>query len=317
MTSHNSCTLITGGNGFIGANLIRRLLKSDIAVHCIIRQSSDLWRLQDIKNRINFHTVALTDIDRLRLLIRKINPEYVFHFAAYGNSPDEKDIDTALEVNIRATSNLIRATLDTPYKILVNTGSSSEYGRSDKSMRITDLPVPESIYAATKAASTLITGYFARTHRKPIVTVRPFSVYGPYEEKYRLVPQAVLSLLHNRPIRLSGGVVRHDFIYIDDFIDVYLRLMKVKKVKPGMVINAGAGQEFTNREVVDTLFRATRHRTEIETGSHAGRIWDVPHWKADISETKKMLSWKPTHSLAKGLAKTYAWFARHGSLYGK
>src|SRR5258708_38705177 len=99
-------------------------------------------------------------------------------------------------------------------------------------MKEIDSLLPDSYYAATKASATHIAQVFAQKNKKPIIIFRLFSVYGPYEEKSRLIPTAVLSALKNKPLPLTAGSIKRDFIYIDDVIDAYFKTMKIH-ITPG------------------------------------------------------------------------------------
>lgn len=83
--------------------------------------------------------------------------------------------------------------------------------------------------------------------------------------------------------------------------------MKKRKTLSGEILNMGTGQEYTNDEVVQTLFKVTGEKVPVKKGAFPKRIWDTPHWVADISKTKTMLNWKPKFTLEKGLQETYNW----------
>lgn len=311
----NKIVLLTGGGGFIGANLTRCLLDLDYEVHMLWKKSSDPWRIADIKNEINFHNVDILNQANLKPIITKINPSIIFHLATYSSYRNQEDVNQIFDIAVLGTLNLLLASKDIPYKIFINTGSSSEYGFKEKPMKENDLLEPVSFYAAAKSGQTLLCQTFSYQYKKPIVTIRPFSVYGPYEQKDRFISTITRSLINKKIINITGGKQRRDFIYIDDLVDLYLRTIGKGHKLSGKILNAGTGHEFTNDEVVSTLFKVSGQKTKVEKGKFPKRMWDNPHWVANIETTKKLLNWKPKFSIEKGLKANYDWFLKNKNLY--
>lgn len=304
----NKIIAITGGAGFIGSNLIYKLLSLGYDVNLLIRPSTDLWRLKRILPKLKIHKTDLLDKQSLTKTIAKINPQIIIHLATYTKYRNQKDFEQMIETNIKGTVNLLSASKNIGYDIFINTGSSSEYGIKNNPMSEADVLEPISFYAATKASATLLCQVFSREYRKPIITLRPFSVYGPYEEKNRFIPTIIKSIIENKPIKLTPGIERRDFIYIDDIIDVYIKTIQKGKSLAGQILNMGTGVEYTNDEVVKTLFKVVRKSVPVEKGAFPKRLWDMPHWMADISKTKRLLNWEPKVTIEEGLKQTYKWY---------
>jgi nucleoside-diphosphate-sugar epimerase len=306
---------ITGANGFIGANLVYRLLSDGYTVHALRRDSSNNWRLEKINSHVIFHNIDIGDRKELARCLKQINPRYIIHLATFGNSSTQTDVDTIVSVNITGTCNLLQASLDIDYDAFINTGTSSEYGFYETPMKESDALKPESFYAATKTSATYLCRLFAKHYHKPIITIRPFSVYGPFEEPGRFIPTIIKNLIKNEPIDIPQDTLRHDFIYIDDLVQLYEKILHNAKKFPGQVFNAGSGIEYTNDEVVKMLFTAIGKKTEIQKGKYLRRSWDTPHWVADMKHTTTLLQWKPKFSLSEGLIKTYHWLVRNIAYY--
>lgn len=301
--------LITGGAGFIGVNLINKFLDLGYKnINLIVKESTNLDRLKNIINRITLHKIDLLDKNGLRKTINKINPSVIIHLATYSAYRNQQAAQQMVETNIAGTLNLLIASKDVDYDIFINTGSSSEYGIKNKPMKETDLLEPISFYAATKASSTLLCQVFAREFKKPIVTLRPFSVYGPFEGNKRFIPTIIKAVIKDKPIKLTPGAQRRDFIYVDDVVDIYLKAIKKGDALTGHILNMGTGTEYTNDEIVRALFKRVGRKVKIDKGAFPKRIWDTPHWVADISKTKKLLNWTPKFTLEEGLMNTYKWF---------
>lgn len=303
--------MITGGAGFIGANLVNKLLDLGYKnINLIIKDSTALRRLKNALPKLNLHKVDLLEKESLQEVVKKINPSVILHLATYSAYRDQTAAEQMIDVNVKGTLNLLTATKDIGYDIFINTGSSSEYGIKEKPMKEDDLLEPISFYAATKASAALLCQVFAKEHKKPIVTLRPFSVYGPYEEEKRFIPIIIKAVIENKPIKLTSGDQRRDFIYVQDVIDIYIKTVSLGKKLSGQILNMGTGIEYTNDEVVQTLFKVTGKKVAIEKGAFPKRLWDAPHWIAEMSKTKKYLNWEPKFTLEEGLKKTYNWFCK-------
>ena len=300
--------LITGGAGFIGANLIRELVELKYDVHLILKKSTNTRRIEKILDKVKVYNIDLLNKKTLTKIVSKINPNFIIHLATYNNYRKQTDVEEMIDINIKGTLNLLLASKNIDYKLFINTGSSSEYGIKDKPMKEKDSLEPISFYAATKASATLLCKVFAREYQKPIVTLRPFSVFGQYEEEDRFIPTIIKAVIENKPIKLTPGTQRRDFIYVKDVVDIYIKALSYGKKLGGEILNMGTGIEKTNDEVVKILFKITGKKTKIEKGAFLRRIWDTSHWVADISKTKKILKWRPKFSLEEGLRETYLWF---------
>lgn len=298
---------VTGAYGFIGSHLVRRLFTLGHAVHVLVKPSSNPWRLKDIRSRIIIHTTRMTDIRALTLLLKKLEPSAIYHVAAHGAYANQTDYDAMVRVNTMGTLTLLEASLEVPYEVFVNIGSSAEYGMKSKPMNEHDLLEPQSVYAATKASGTLLCQVFAKLYDKPIVTIRPFTVYGPYEEAFRFIPTVIRSIIAGQRVMLTKKTLRHDYVYIDDMVDACLIALKKGSTLMGTICNVGTGVEYTNAQVVQMLFRIAKKTVPIEAGMYNPRQWDSPHWVADISETKRLLRWEAKTPLTQGLQKTYEW----------
>jgi len=298
---------LTGSTGFVGANIARRLLSEGHEVHLSIRKGANTWRLQDVLPQLNIHEIDLRDYTGLCKAMKSISPESVIHMATYGAYPRiQTDFDKIFETNMVGTVNLVRACDSVKYETFINTSSSSEYGLVRKKMSENDPPAPVNYYGATKAGATI----FCQTHTKitgaPIVTVRLFSVFGPYEEPSRLVPSTIKHCLCNEKLEMTSGLQKRDFIYTQDIEDAYIELMKKPEIK-GEVINIGTGNQYTVREMVEAIAKETKTGSKPVWGARESEEKPDFSWVADTSKADSLLEWRPKHSLQMGVKKTVKW----------
>ena len=276
-------------------------------INIIVKKSTNIGRLNNIYQKIKLHKVDLLDLKGLKKVVNKVNPSIIVHLATYSAYRDQQASLEMIETNVKGALNLLEASKNINYDVFINTGSSSEYGIKDQPMKESDLLKPISFYAATKASATLMCQVFARQYQKTIVTLRPFSVFGPLEDEKRFIPTIIKAIIENKPIKLTPGNQRRDLIYIEDAIDIYINSILKGKELSGQILNMGSGIEYANDEVVQALFKVTGKKVRVEKGAFPKRLWDTSHWVADISKAKKLLNWKPKFNLEEGLKKTYEW----------
>ena len=308
--------LVTGGTGFIGSLLVRKLVNNNERVHLLVRKEARFWRIQDILNRLTCHVSDLSDPRILTKIVHRINPSVIYHLATYGAYSYQNEADRIIKTNILGTWNLLQATSNLDYELFVNTGSSSEYGFKQSKMRETDILEPVSYYAVSKCSQTLLCYHIAREEKKPIVTLRPFSVYGPYEEPGRFIPTLLEALYLREKMNLVSPEISRDHIYVDDMVNAYLLIDKLKKYG-GEIFNIGTGSQYSIKQVVQAAVKVTGKTADFRWGKMKKRPWDTTRWVADISKAHKLLGWAPRINLERGLGLAWKWFESNYNFYNK
>lgn len=306
--------LVTGSSGFIGSVLLRKLLGQNNDVYIIIRKNSNTWRINDLLKKVIVFYSDLSDVSELTKIIKKIKPNIIYHLATNGAYSYQKDADQIIHTNILGTWNLLQACNMVNYELFINTGSSSEYGFKKFAMRETDILEPASYYAVTKCAQTLLCSHIAKQEKRPIVTIRPFAVYGPYEEPKRFVPTLMNALIFNKKMNLVSPTTARDFIYVDDLVAAYLKINELKN-NPGEYFNIGTGLQSTIKNFVETAIKTTGKNIKLKWGSLENRKWDTDNWVADISKAKQLLNWVPKTNLEQGIKSTWTWFKKNQQFY--
>ncbi len=313
--------LITGSNGFVGANLLHCLVKSGNEIHIILRETSNIWRIKDIinKNKVKKHYCDLTNRETIKKIVSSIKPEIIFNLSAYGGYPLQKDSMKIINTNFIGTVNLLDACTDTGFDCFINTGSSSEYGLKSKPMSENDLLEPINEYGITKAAATLYCQAIGRRENLPIFTLRLFSPYGYYEEPTRLIPYLIISCLKEKDLNLANPYAVRDFNFIEDVIDAYIKIINKKdKISLGSIFNVGNGTQYSIEEVFKLAKKLTGYKKEPHWGKAKSRESDkVKIWVANNFKIKKNIGWKPRYSIENGLKKTIEWIKKHLYLYEK
>jgi nucleoside-diphosphate-sugar epimerase len=306
--------LLTGGTGFIGANLVRSLLARGDEVHLFVRGNSNLWRLDGVKGKLSFHELDITNAAEVTALFDSVKPDTVFHLAVQGSNPAAKEeADRMVFTNVEGTKNILNACAKLGCTF-VNTGSSSEYGLKNTPMREGDAVAPNTLYGTTKAEGTSAVHALAAKERLPMVTLRLFSPFGYFDHPHRLIPALILNALHKRPSALYSPSARRDFIFIEDVTAAYLFFAGKAAELHGEIVNIGSGVSHSVAETVAAIETITGTSLQASYGAAAAKQAEPEEWVADIKKAAS-LGWTPAASFEEGLEKTVAWFNDNASLY--
>lgn len=303
-------TLVTGATGFVGANLVRRLLSDGHEVHVLLRPQSNSWRLDDISQQIKVHYESLENGDLLSDCLQRIKPHWVFHLAAHGAYSWQNDLKQIILTNILGTANLLNALSQLSCESFVSAGSSSEYGYKNHPPDEKEWLDPNSEYAIAKAAATHFCRLYAQKHELKTVILRLYSVFGPYEDKDRLIPTIIDHGLKNKLPPLVNPEIARDFIYVDDAISAFIAAANTKNLQPGTVYNVGTGKQTTLRDVVSLAREIFNIKQEPDWGSMPNRKWDTAVWIANTQQINNDLGWQPKHTFKEGILKTIEWSQR-------
>jgi nucleoside-diphosphate-sugar epimerase len=289
--------LITGGAGFIGANWVQRLLaEGGFEVFVIEKEGANLWRLNDVVDKITVRYVDLENAQAAQQAVKEIQPDHIFHLASYGVYPAiQSDTTRMLRTNIEGTLNLVEALKNQPVSSFVFTGTCTEYKEKDSNLAETDPVDPLNFYSITKLAAGLFLKKIAKDYNLPIVNLRLFTPYGYYEDAQRLIPYSILSGLRNKNIELTSPDHVRDFIFIEDLMDVFWNVLTVPEKHSGEIFNIGTGQQHRIGDVVDMVENLLGKKLQVNYGQRESYYREPNVFLADNSKTKTAFDWKPKH----------------------
>lgn len=299
--------LVTGATGFVGAGLARRLLASGHEVHLLVRTARPSWRIEEIRAAVRLHVVDVQDRAACTALLRDVRPDWIFNLMAHGAYSSQTDPDEMVRTNLLGTMHLLQAGLDVGFRAFVQAGSSSEYGLKDHSPSEDEVVRPNSHYAITKAAATHLCQLTAAQHDAHIVTLRLYSVFGPYEEPTRLIPTLIVNGLRGRLPPLVDPKTARDFIYTEDVNDACLAVAAAEGLPRGTVFNVGTGTQVTLEAAVAVVRRLLQVAVEPRWGTMAGRSWDTTTWVSDPSRLHRSVGWTSRYTFDAGIAATVEW----------
>lgn len=302
--------LVLGASGFIGANLLRRLLavRSDVFGTVF---SGDTWRLDSVPSA-NIAFLNLQDPVSVRSVLHHAGPRTIFDCSSFGAYSFEQDYERVHATNYLSFVRLMEEVASMELSAFVHAGSSSEYGLNSAAPAEDAPLLPNSHYAISKVAASAAISYFGKIRGVPVINLRLYAVYGPFEDSSRLIPVLCETSLRGELPVLARAEVSRDFVHVDDVVEAFAdaaRLMGPDLA--GESINIGSGLPTTLSELADLAITSFGLAVEPRFNPAAGRAWDTDSWYADIAKAKRLLGWSAKVSLAEGLKKTRDWWQNH------
>lgn len=303
--------LIIGASGFIGARLFFSLARRRKDVYAASRDPGSSWRLARLPAFAAPAQLVQLDVGKLasvRSVMERLKPRTVFNLSAYGAYERQQQAELIHEVNYLGTLHLILALRDTGVDALVQAGSSSEYGLNctfpDESGEL----VPNSDYAVSKVGASYLLKYYGRIHGVPCTHLRLYSVYGPWEERDRLIPRVVQAGLGGTYPPLADPQTSRDFVWVDDATSAFVKAaLKTCRTEPGLSLNVATGTRTTLEGVAQASQAVFGLKEAAKFGSHRNRKWDLSNWYGNPALAEAKLGWKATVGFEEGLRRTAEW----------
>jgi nucleoside-diphosphate-sugar epimerase len=293
--------LVTGATGFVGVHLVARLLSEGCRVTALARPSSVLpaeWR-----DRVRI--IACDDFSEKNLRRVLDSPvEAVFHLAAYGVKPNQRDVEEILQINVEMPAALVRLCGEWRSR-MVMTGTFSEYrGSSSRKLVSEDSPLEQGkLYGSSKAAGGLMASAIALSRGTGFRLLRLFKVYGAGEAPHRLLPALVSGLAKHERVAISAGTQVLDFVYIDDVIEAMVRADAHCGEKGGIATwNVATGCAHSVREFAEAVATAMNaDGSLLSFGAIAMRKDDEPWLVGSPDLLRSELGWQPSIGLEDGV----------------
>ncbi|MBU0579015.1 GDP-mannose 4,6-dehydratase [Patescibacteria group bacterium] len=304
--------LITGGTGFVGSHLVEALIESGQKNIHVTNYSDKPGFVHQLLPPEQIHKLDLTDQEKTFALIKKLQPNHIYHLASlaavgksFNNTKQVLDNNTQLQLNI-----LEAVKQFTPQSRLLVIGSAMEYdlinsypGHSSQAVTETYPLGPASPYGVSKTIQDLLAYAYAQSFNLNIIRVRPFNHIGERQTPDFAVPafaQQIVAIENGQQKNLKVGNLTavRDFTDVKDMVKAYLLLME--KGKSGQVYNIGTGHGYEMQKVLDILISLAKTKIEVEIDQARMRPSDVP---IAVANPKKIqdLGWQPTIKLEKTL----------------
>lgn len=309
--------LVTGGAGFIGSNLVGKLLQDDRVkrVRVLDNLATGSWHnIKEFANHSKFEFME-GDIRNYEVCLTACSDmESISHQAALGSVPRSiNDPLTTNEVNITGTLNIFNAAREKKIHRIVYAGSSSTYGDHPGLPKKEDIiGNPLSPYAVSKYVDELYAGVFANLYRLELIGLRYFNIFGPKqnpEGSYAaVIPLFIKAILNSfSPVINGDGSHSRDFTFVEDAVQAnILSLFTKNKESLNQVYNIACGNQVTLLQLFEMLVNIAGSKIQPVHGPE--RSGDVKHSMADITKANQLLQYKPLVSTEQGLKKTFDWY---------
>jgi UDP-glucose 4-epimerase len=302
---------VTGGAGFIGSNLTRRLISKGHDVVVIDDLSTGLFSNVD-QEKSTFHQVSITDAKALQVALKDC--QTIFHLAARGSVPRSiKNPVATHDVNATGTLNVLEVARNSGAHVIFSS-SSSVYGRNmqlpkDETMWLG----PMTPYAASKLAAEGYVQAYASAYNVPTTLLRFFNVFGPRQrpdhEYAAVLPKWIWLAMQGQPIDVYGdGTASRDFTYVDTVLDIAMTAMKEKVVTEGAMNLAYGNRIFLN----DTIEMLKKHFPDLQVNYKSERLGDVKESQNDPELLKKLFPKIQPKEFEKALSETIEWLKEFG-----
>lgn len=314
----NKRVLVTGGCGFIPSNLIRHLLAHtpyDVVSLDALTYAGNTDNLADVlgHERLSFVHGDIRDPELVRDVVGEID---VIVNAAAESHVEKSILEGASEfvtTNVEGTQILLDAIRRTPVERFVLISSSEVYGTAESDPMDEEHPLnPRSPYAATKAGGDRLAYSYYVTYGLPIVIVRPFNNYGPYQHPEKVIPRFITQALRDQPLTIHGeGRASRDWLYVDDDAEAIERAIEAELGDvAGEVINVATGIDLSVAEIADAVL-AGLGKPETLKVNVAERLGQVGRHIGSTDKAERLLGWRARTAFEQGLERTIAWYAEN------
>ncbi|MFL6468488.1 MAG: NAD-dependent epimerase/dehydratase family protein [Pyrinomonadaceae bacterium] len=315
----NQTVLITGGSGFVGANLAAKLhdLGSSLVVLERDRVSPNSLDLLELRDHVTVVTGSVEDLELCERILNEYQPNVVFHLAAQAlvGAANRSPLST-FDANIRGTYVLLEACRRAgKVEAIVVASSDKAYGIHK------ELPYREDFqlngqfpYDVSKSCADLIARSFAATYELPVAVTRSANIYGPADANLsRIIPGTIISILRGqRPMVRSDGSPVREFIHIRDVVDGYLTVAESIGITRGEAYNFGTDEPVKIVDLVNIVLRlAERGDLEPEILLKTKIAGEIDAQYLSGNKMAKALNWTPSLSLEAGIVDSIDWYADH------
>ena len=308
MVQKNLRTLVTGGAGFIGSHIVDKLIAADFDV--TVLDNLDTGKMENItqhKQNRNFHFIKgdICNFSLVKQLVK--DADAVFNLAAIASV--QRSVENPLlvnDVNVKATLNLLKASVDSDVKRFIQISSAAVYGdASTLPVREEFNPMPLSPYAVSKLAAENYAIVFNQIYGLETVCLRYFNVYGPRQannEYSGAITIFVSDLLGNRPPTIFGdGKQTRDFVFVEDVVSATMLALKEKNAV-GEIFNIASGKATTINKLVQILQKVI-DKNNLKAVHKEPREGEIRYSYASIEKARTLLGYEPIFSLENGIKK--------------
>jgi len=295
--------LITGGTGFVGYHLAKKFLSKGWEVTSLSKTKP---KKEKLLPKINYIFADISKKNSLKKKLKK-NFNFVINLAGY---VDHKNKKKTISSHYIGCKNIAELFLNKKLQKFIQIGSSVEYGKL-KSPHKENFTIKRSYsyYGFAKLSCTKLLLSYYKKYNFPATIVRPYLLYGPRQDINRLIPIVIYNAMLDKSFDCSNGTQYRDFLYIDDFVEALLKVLKNKKTT-GEIINIGNGKPILVKKIILKICNFLQLGNPL-FGKIKLRKDEVKYLYPDLNKAKKLINWKAKTSIDLGLKKTIKYFRKN------
>jgi dTDP-glucose 4,6-dehydratase len=312
----NKKILVTGGAGFIGSTLVRKLLDMNYRVTVLDNLSTGLSQNLPKGDKLKLIEGDVRDFNLVSKLVR--DHPYVIHLAAQAFIPFSYQMPLQVaDINAMGSINVLKACVNHKVKRLVHVSSSEVYGPAQYVPMDERHPLqPYSTYSVAKAAADMWAQTFYWEHNLPVIILRPFNTFGPRESLPYFIPEMIRQCLKSSIIHVGNLETSRDFTYVEDTANAMVKALEVENIE-GEIINVGTSRTHKMKDVLTLIKKGTgADRKQVVLDKSRLRPRDVEILVTDNTKARKILGWTPTVTFEEGIRKTIKWYIDNGQMWG-
>jgi nucleoside-diphosphate-sugar epimerase len=294
--------LLTGGTGFIGRHVIERLIAGGDEVVAVRRPRPSEERPCDDQG-VAWRDCHLDDTTTLRELFQETRPDACLHLAWFTETGHYPSAPTNVDL-LTASLSLIRIAGEEGCRRFIGVGTCAEYESTPGPLREDSRVNPHTLYGASKLALRYLGEALSGQTGMDFAWTRIFYVYGPREDRRRVVPAVVNTLLDGRTFAATTGEQVRDFLHVEDVASAFVTLCHSPEQG---VFNIASGQPTTMRSLLMAIAHEMNAPDGISFGAATKHTFDPPYIVGDVSRLQS-LGWRPQYTLRSGLLHTIDWW---------
>lgn len=294
--------LVTGGTGFIGYNLLKKLLKFNYELYSLST------KIPEREKKLKGVNYLISDISKKKLLKKTLNKniDIIINLSGYVDHNNKNKTISSHFIGCKNLFSLLKKNKST--KIFLQIGSSMEYGEKKSPQKEDFICNPKGYYGYAKYKATEFLVKESKKVDFPIIILRLYQVYGPYQMENRLIPFVINSCLENKKFDCTNGNQIRNFIHVDDLITLILKILSTKKIKSD-IINLGHKKSYKVKDLILKIRKIIR-KGHPNFGKIKMRKDEVKKLYPDIAKLLKKFNWCPKIDLNEGLKKTIKFYER-------
>ncbi len=302
--------IITGGLGFVGCHLIKKLLNKNFFPIIVDNLSNaNLNILKELpKKSFAFIKADINEKEVIIKKLKKFNPEIIIHLAAIHYIPYcANNPKTTRKTNLTGTISILKIAQIKNIKKFIFLSSAAVYSPSNKNLKETNKTIPTEIYGKTKLEAEKKIKECSLKNNMQYTILRSFNIYGPNDLTPHFIPSVLNRLKKSNSIKVGNINTARDFVYVDDLIDILFKIIKRGKMNK-KTYNVGTGKATTGKEIIKIIEKIKKIKIIINNNSNLVREIDQKSLVADIKKISNDYNWNPKYFINNGIKKLIKYY---------